>query len=201
MKNSIIALLSFAMGAGAGILATRQYFDKKYSDISQEEIDSVKAAFKMQENTEVSPHKEENEVDDDSDQLEDEVNDVIEQAGYSRPSQKVEYETHMPKKRETSKQDTKPVTEVITPEVFGTNDDFDEIELIYWTDGVVTCDDEVIDDVDDLIGDALEHFGDYEDDAVHVRNYKYKVDYEVLMDNRSYHETAAEGPKRIELED
>ena len=41
----------------------------------------------------------------------------------------------------------------------------------------------------DLLGkDFAEHFGDYETDAVHIRNENLKVDYEICMDERSYHD-------------
>ena len=57
--------------------------------------------------------------------------------------------------------------------------------------GIVFCDenDEPIGDVESKVGkDFSEHFGDYEPDAVHIRNENLKVDYEICMDERSYHD-------------
>ena len=36
------------------------------------------------------------------------------------------------------------------------------------------------------IGDALRHFGEYEDDAVYVRNDELKTDYEILRSEKDY---------------
>ena len=43
--------------------------------------------------------------------------------------------------------------------------------------------------IENTVGnEALTTFGEYEDDAVHVRNDAKKCDYEVLLDNRKYEE-------------
>jgi hypothetical protein len=52
----------------------------------------------------------------------------------------------------------------------------------------------LVDEVGDVIHDWLDlvspdyfdHFGDFEDDAVYVRNPKLKCDYEILYDERNY---------------
>ena len=69
--------------------------------------------------------------------------------------------------------------------------DYDVIDLIYYEgDNTLTDEeDEIINDVGELIGwESLEHFGEYEDDSVCVRNDIRKVDYEVLLDVRKYSE-------------
>ena len=45
MKQSIIYVAVFTLGVTAGSVATWQYVKKKYEQIAQEEIDSVKEAF------------------------------------------------------------------------------------------------------------------------------------------------------------
>jgi hypothetical protein len=46
---------------------------------------------------------------------------------------------------------------------------------------------DVIDDVEHTIGaDSLTHFGEYEDDSVHVRNDRLECDYEILRDYRKF---------------
>ena len=42
--------------------------------------------------------------------------------------------------------------------------------------------------VEDIIGDALSHFGEYEEDAVYVRNEQLRAEYEILKDLRTYAE-------------
>ena len=79
---------------------------------------------------------------------------------------------------------------VISPVELG-DCDYDVIDLIYYEgDNTLTDEeDEIINDVGELIGwESLEHFGEYEDDSVCVRNDIRKVDYEVLLDVRKYSE-------------
>ena len=79
---------------------------------------------------------------------------------------------------------------VIPPDRYDEFEDYDAIELVYYADGQL-CDenDEPIGDVESKVGkDFAEHFGDYEPDAVHIRNENLKVDYEICMDERSYHD-------------
>ena len=80
-----------------------------------------------------------------------------------------------------------PEPYVIAPEEFGELEDYQTEAFVYYEDKIVaTNDDRIVDDVEVLIGDALEHFGDYEDDAVHVRNEKEKTDYEILRSEKNY---------------
>ena len=77
---------------------------------------------------------------------------------------------------------------MISPEEFDEIDGYECVTLIYYSDGVLVDDaEEIIDDVEDIVGpDALNSFGRYEDDAVHVRNNRLKCDYEILKDTRCY---------------
>ena len=55
--------------------------------------------------------------------------------------------------------------------------------------------DEIIENVEDVIGfESLNHFGEYEDDSVYVRNERLRVDYEVLLDLRTYTEVLESKP-------
>lgn len=77
---------------------------------------------------------------------------------------------------------------IIPPEMFDEEPDYDAVTLTYYNDGVVAdMWDEKVDDVDDTIGsDSLNHFGEYEEDSVFVRNDNLKTDYEILRDYRNY---------------
>ena len=79
---------------------------------------------------------------------------------------------------------------VITPEEFGELYDYEKVSLIYYADGVLTDeDDNIVDDVDGIVGiDSLNMFGQYEEDSVYVRNDERRCDYEILMDERKYHQ-------------
>lgn len=44
-----------------------------------------------------------------------------------------------------------------------------------------------LEEIDTLVGrESLSHFGDYEEDRVCVRNEMLGVDYEILLDSRTY---------------
>lgn len=68
-------------------------------------------------------------------------------------------------------------------------------------DGVLLDDmNEIVDDIEETVGeDSLEHFGEYEDDSVYVRNDAKKCDYEILLDQRNYQEIFETHPHRTEM--
>lgn len=85
---------------------------------------------------------------------------------------------------------------VIAPEDFGEYKDYKCETLRYFVGDIVTdMDLNRIDDYDALIGfNAPCHIGDYECDAVHIRNDSLKTDFELLLDDRSYGEITGETP-------
>lgn len=104
-----------------------------------------------------------------------------------------------------SEEEEEPVSEagpyVIPPEQFGDDEEYEQISLTYYADGVLADEnDEVIEDVEDAVGiDSLNHFGEYEDDSVFVRNDARKCDYEILLDQRTYSEVVEDMPHQMEV--
>lgn len=77
---------------------------------------------------------------------------------------------------------------VIDPRELG-DTDYSIDSLLYFEDGVLTDDDlNPILQSNNIIGDALMHFGEYEDDSVCVRNDELKKDFEILKDIRKYND-------------
>ena len=73
------------------------------------------------------------------------------------------------------------------------DDDFDCITLTLYSNNILTNElDERIEggELKNLIGseDVFEHFGDYEDDVIYVRNERLKTDFEILRVLDSYEE-------------
>lgn len=163
MKNALTKLFIFATGAVIGSLATMKYAEKKYSAIAEEEIASVREVYRKK-------GKAENGRKNDREQMEKIINNQ-------------KYADHSEKERE-SESVKKPY--VITPEEFG--EDYEAESLVYYADGVLAdYYDEPIDDIDEYVGkDSLNHFGEYEDDSVYVRNDEKKIDYEILRDDRKF---------------
>ena len=175
MNKTILSSIGmFVAGAAIGSLVTWKLVKTKYERIAQEEIDSVKEVFSKRE--EKSSEKDIDEDDSETESLE----DIIDESCYKTES------TDKEEKKEMHNSD-RPY--VITPEEFG-DSDYAIISLTCYTDGTVTNEkNKIVANVDELIGlDSLDHFGEYEDDSVFVRNDALQIDFEILKDWRDYSE-------------
>lgn len=180
MNKGLIGFISFIIGGTAGFLAAKKLLKDKYEQLVQDEIDSVKAAFRMEHPL---PKKEKN-------------------GRPVRPTEKERrrYSKYTAELGYTTEDKPAPVLEprVIVPDEFGDQEDYEQISLTYYSDGTVADDDDRAmseDEIEETIGkDSLTHFGEYEDDSVFVRNDRLKADYEILMDQRQYAEILLEKP-------
>lgn len=158
----------FITGAIVGVVATQKYFKTKYEKIADEEIESVKTVMRLKDSE--KKKKAEEPVDD-----ADKYKEIVRDSGYSG------------KKKEVEKEVSKPY--IIPPEEFDENGFQTEI-LTYFEDEVLVNEyGDVIDNVDELISkDSLEHFGEYENDSVFVRNEELETDFEIQRDSRNYND-------------
>lgn len=183
--NTKINLFMFVMGAIAGSVATWQYVRKKYERIAQEEIDSVKEKFKSDKESVIEEQSQEKK------DLAECINKIREY-GYGEVNR-----NEIENKEEKATMD-KPY--VISPDEFGEFDDYEKISLTYYEDQILADDgDELIEDVEEVVGsESLNCFGEYEDDAVFVRNDRLKCDYEILLDHRKYTDVVQRKPHQME---
>ena len=80
---------------------------------------------------------------------------------------------------------------VITEDEFGEFGN-DEETLIFYADGVLaTEDDDPIDDIEELIGNCLNEFGEY-DERLYVRNQEREIDYIILRSEKLWVDIAPE---------
>lgn len=186
--------LNFAMfmaGATVGSVATWLYLKKHYEQIAQEEIDSVKAVFAERKNVEYTSKP-------DTADIAKLKPDLVDYAAKLQKEGYVNYTEYSAKNNDGEEKENSMPDEpyVISPEEFGESDNYEQINLTYYADGVLADDnDEVMDDIESTVGeDFADHFGDYEDDSVHIRNDRLRCDYEILKDNRTYDEVAGERP-------
>lgn len=86
---------------------------------------------------------------------------------------------------------------VISADEFGFFEDFEEITLTYYSDDILTDDqDHIIDDRESIIGrDALSRLTNSDDETVYVRNEKLKADYEICYDYKRFAEVMEEQPE------
>ena len=198
MNNALKNLFIFAVGAAAGAVATWKLLNDKYEKLYHEEVEaykeyhkekSDKAAPEPKPEPEPEMKKEEHIHKVDQDPIMNKLRDTMERAGYT------DYSTTKVK-NESEEKDIRPY--VIRPEELGDQIGYDVIELTYYADGVVAEEDDVMDDVDEVIGiDSLGHFGQFEEDAVCVRNDRLKCDYQILLDERKYSDVIDKEPHRM----
>lgn len=191
-------VLIFLCGCAVGVTASYQYFNKKYENDIAEDRESMRQAIANIKSEEMKESIKAAEAAKEKPELS-EYTAKLQESGYTNYSSISSGNADEPAQQDKEELD-KPY--VISPDDFGEFDYYNQISLTYYADGVLTEGDDIIEDVDDVVGeDSLTHFGEYEDDAVHVRNDRLKCDYEILWDNRNYSDVVKSKPRPVELED
>ena len=195
--NKTINFMTFVLGVAVGSVVTWRYVEKKYEQIAQDEIDSVKEVFSRRE----AEFTENTEARIKADNAKEKPS-VIEYAARLREQGYTNYSDMADEKPEEVKEAPMTVDKpyVIAPEEFGDLDDYETISLTYYADQILADDnDEIVDDVEDVVGfDSLNSFGEYEDDSVFVRNDRLKCDYEILLDQRKYSSVIRRKPHEVD---
>ena len=196
MKN----LLCFVTGAAIGSVVTWKLIEKKYKDLADEEIESVIETFKNRK-----PRITKDEVKETVEKVinkckesKETVENIVTAEGYS-----IENEEEIDEDDESNYTvDVDPGVEVIvpyviTPEQFGEYNEYGTKTLTYYADNVLT--DEIDNPITSeemitMIGpDALDHFGEYEDDSVYIRDEMNEMDYEILKSEKTFSEIQERG--------
>lgn len=192
MNNKVIHALIFATGAAVGSVATWQILQKRYERIVKEEIDDVKEKYSKvkEELDEAHAIMEENEqIDNETVEQLMQYKNIAKEQGYT------DYEAY----KENPVID-KPY--LIPPEECGEFDDYQIIGMTYFSDGTLVDDNgDLVEDIEGTVGvENLSRFGEYEDDAIHVRNDRLKCDYEVVRDQKTYDEMLESAPYKADVE-
>lgn len=170
--NKLSNIFVFTAGMLAGALVMGGYFKKKYEEISQSEIDSVKEMFRKYRENNTKESDVEKEEQDDSEY----VGKVV-GLGYTKESD--------------SEKNSGKRPYIISPDELGMKDGYETVSLTYYADKILVDDnDDAIHNPEYIVGvDWWKHFGEYgiyEDDCVYVRNDELKCDYEILRDERRF---------------
>lgn len=186
MNDKLSSVIIFCGGVFIGGFLTWDFFKTKYEKIADEEIASVKETFEHREPRPDKNYKVEEEL-----KGNDAYINIIDSNSYRNYSNTA-IETD--KKGGTADMELKQPY-VITPEQYEDNVDYTKVSLTWYNDEVLEDDWGNVLDPDDVIGsDALKTFGQYEKDSVFVRDDEEQIDYEVLLDTRSYKETYGHDP-------
>lgn len=187
---------AFVAGLTIGAAGAWYYLKDKYAKLAEEEIASVKAAYAKREKptTEEKAGRLLANIKDGEQTLE--IVSLVNAAKNMDKGSITEYTQRLQEagyKDYSRTIDEKPsgtpgeVPYVISPDEFGELEDYTKVSLTYFADGVLADEcGEIVDDVEEIIGDGLDHFGEYEDDSVFVRSDAKRCDYEILKDLRDF---------------
>ena len=207
-RKTLVKAFIFVAGAAIGSAVTWKVVKNKYEQIPQEEIKSVKEEYsrltklmRMEIDAchRVTEAHTEDEVTDNDDSIDN-------NRDFSEPeNNQVEYHKLTSKYRGTPdesesneegdgiRDDDLPFINgpyVISPDEFASSPPgYSACPIDYYKDGILADGWGVKLNIEETIGeDAINHFGDYVDDVVHVRNERTQIDYEVTRDPRTYKE-------------
>ena len=213
--GKLSTVIAFFAGAAVGGATVWYITKERYAQLAEEEINSVKEAYAHREQKKekvdevMRRYRGEGE---DTDELKTPVvtaklaekESISEYAKRVQNGAPMEYsKTVVPPKAETREEPVQSensgdVPYVISPDEFDELDGYTPISLTYFADGVLA--DEygvIVDNMEEIVGDGLNHFGEYEEDAVYVRNDAKRCDYEILKDERKYAEFRKTLPTNI----
>ena len=208
MNSKFINALMFTAGAAIGSLVTWKIVKTRYDRIIQEEIDSFKESYTEYmaggQEQDVCADEDEEEDSQESSQIDwDELEDLDEEEtdeddDMQEYARLIAQYTNNDEKGGARNMANEP--KVISPYDFGELDGYSQIELTYYADGTLEDDEyNIVTDGDELLGpNALNTFGDYEEDAVFVRNDRLRTDFQILKDPRTYEEARSIGPGRVD---
>lgn len=173
--------LYFVAGLGIGSVITWKLTEQYYRQLANEEIESVVQRFKELEHRFEEGEKV-NIVGVSGEQNDEEVKNYNQIAHNYVPEEKYE--------DASIKEDEQDLVGpyVISPEEFGENGYEIRSLTLYSDNTLVDNEDQTIAIPEHVLGDALEHMGEYEDDAVHVRDDMNKIDYEVIKVDQTFRE-------------
>lgn len=197
MNRKLSNVLLFTAGVAVGSLVTWRYFKTKY-EVVEDEIEE-KIEESEGESEEDDPEVLESKMSYKKPPLKEYVK-MVEDNGYAPKTHVEEVEEEIA----NGEWNDKDVYEsyIIRPEEYGELHAYETLSLNYYADGVLTDElDNPIEDVESLVpADFADHFGEYEDDVVHVRNDNLECDYEILRDLRKFTDVVGEYPYPTEDE-
>ena len=198
MNRKLSNVLLFTAGVAVGSLVTWRYFKSKY-EVVEDEIEE-KTEEPEGESEEESPEVLESKSNYGKKPPLKEYVKMVEDNGYVPKTHMEEVEEEIANGELGDKDIYEPF--IIRPDEYGELHAYETLSLNYYADGVLTDElDNPIEDVESLVpADFADHFGEYDDNAVFVRNDNLECDYEILRDLRKFTDVVGEYPYPTEDE-
>lgn len=186
MNSTLSKVVIFAAGAVIGSAVTWKVVKTKYERIANDEIAEMREYVRSKQEPKEAVEPEKPIVD---------IQEVEKNEYVKLVSNYLEQINENEEKggAEEVEEECKPY--VISPEDYGEEEDYDTVTLTYYADGVVEDDQcNIMPDPEEILGEGFaDHFGEFTEDSVYVRNDQLKIDYEILYDLRTYVEANSIG--------
>ena len=210
MNCKFINVLAFTTGAILGSVVTWKIVSDRYEKLVQAEIESIKTAFSEHPPACQEQDSEQEDEEEDASGTSRQINwseleDLDDEDTEYEPDYEMREYANLVSNYTSEEGGAIKVTKapyVIAPYDYGELDGYHTVELTYYMDNILEDDEyNIITDAEELIGrDSLNTFGEYEDDAVFVRNEHLRTDFQILKYYRTYDEAKSVGPARVDDE-
>ena len=199
MNRKLSNVLLFTAGVAIGSLVTWRYFKTKYEVVEDEIEEKTEETEGETETEDEDPEVSESKMSYKKPPLKEYVK-MVEDNGYVPKTHMEEVEEEIANGEWGDKDVYEPF--IIRPDEYGELHAYETLSLNYYADGVLTDElDNPIEDVESLVpADFADHFGEYDDNAVFVRNDNLECDYEILRDLRKFTDVVGEYPYPTEDE-
>ena len=203
MNNKLFSFIMFTTGAAIGSLVTWKVIKTKYERLAQEEIDSVKEEFsrlsKIRKESNDRQNEDENAEAGDIEWNDTDRDDLVEYNNITSRYRSSSDDDETDEEGDEWSEGEVPYINgpyVISPDDFSSSPPgYSAQPLDYFADGILADGWGVKLDIEETIGEeSLEHFGEYADDLLYVRNERKEIDYEVTKDPRTYAEAVQTNP-------
>ncbi len=176
MNKGLIGILSFVAGGIVGFFGAMSYYKKKYEQISNDEIESVRQMYKdklAEAKDDANKELKDEEEKKHEHELKTKYLDLVKRYNGDETDEKDE-------------EDTEPYE--ITPEQFGEDPTYNQVRLTYYADGsLVDEDNGLVERPEYMVGLKYKALlGSSDDGRIYIRNEELGTDYEINADDRSW---------------
>ena len=191
-------LIIFVAGCAVGGIGASLYLKDVYRRYAQEEIDSVIDRERKKRETEACSYgravedstEDEERIEQAKEAAKNAANkssiteyaNVVKKEGYKDYS-----EYSKPEPVEEKEVNANPISYIL-PSEFGDEEAYEQIELTYYADGILADEEgDLVQDIDLTVGNEFdEHFGEYDDAMVYIKNDVMKAYYMIYMSDDCY---------------
>lgn len=186
--------LAFGVGLAVGIGGTYFYLKRKYEEKLSEQVQEIRKHYQKKQEQSKSKEEKDEKFANRFEEAEEREKDRITYESIAKRYQGSDEQRPVDPAEQESPSEDEPEEEIFTvsEEEMETYDNFEDISLTYYAEDDILCDDQeqVIEDPEAIIGDALTKFGVKSGypDTVYVINKRVRAIFEVLMVEGSYQE-------------